>query len=655
MSVDQGIRILLVEDASVMRKMAKKTLNALGFENIVEAVDGQDAVQKLQKGETVNLIISDWNMPNMSGLELLEWIRDHDSFMELPFLMATGRGEKKEVEKASDAGVSSFISKPFNADELKEKIEVAMGLVREEDQSEGQRWEPRFAASGKILLNLAHIQITDHLVLGVLKHLISIGKFRPKHFELKTHCMPSWNPVAKALERGTVDGACVLAPIAMDLFGYGAPIKLVLFAHKNGSIFVRNKKGGIYQEPYQAFFRTKSFYIPHFQSIHHMLGHMFFEGIGLQPGLQGTEGVDLSFEVVPPIQMPQFLADNPNSCGYLVAEPLGTKAIAAGIAELQFFSSELWENHPCCVVTMRDEFIEGYEDAVYEFTELLVEAGKFITLKPGLAAEIGVGFLDPDRTLGLRVPLLKNVLTEPLGITTDDLYPVKEDLDRIQHYMHDRMDIGKLIDIDEFVDLRFADKACKGRVAGMRHSVMHGEADRALEILKKRTVEDEEQSTKTLLDIEGKYLIFDLANQQFGIDILKIREIIKMVPVRAIPESPAYVKGIMNFRDKVVPVIDLRNVLNFEDAGHDKDSRIIVVELVTYKGIVQMGVIVDSVIEVKDINTSDIEEAPSMGVEFHSEYILGLAKLEDNVIILLDIDRMLTKKETEMVGEMAMT
>jgi purine-binding chemotaxis protein CheW len=174
-----------------------------------------------------------------------------------------------------------------------------------------------------------------------------------------------------------------------------------------------------------------------------------------------------------------------------------------------------------------------------------------------------------------------------------------------------------------------------------------------MEILQKRAVQDDEQTTKTLLDVEGKYLVFKLKDQEFGIDIMKIREIIKMVPVRAIPESPPFVKGIMNFRDYVVPVIDLRRVLKFDAIEQDDKSRIIVLELITAKGIMQMGVIVDSVTEVTDIKTSDIEETPSLGVEFRSEYILGLAKIEDNVIILLDIDEMLTKQEAEVVEEMA--
>ncbi|MGE5499328.1 MAG: response regulator, partial [Syntrophothermus sp.] len=213
-SVSSSIKILLVEDASVMRKMERKTLDAIGMKNITEAEDGNDAIAKLSSGEKFDLIISDWNMPNKDGYELLLWVRANPALKSLPFLMATGRGEMKEVTTAKQAGVSAFISKPFNAAELKEKIEEAFGISKINYKEEEEKRIPRVTASGKVRLKAAHIQITDHLVLGVLKHLIQIGELAPKYFELETECMSSWNPVAKALEKGTVDAACVLAPIA---------------------------------------------------------------------------------------------------------------------------------------------------------------------------------------------------------------------------------------------------------------------------------------------------------------------------------------------------------------------------------------------------------------------------------------------------------
>ena len=649
MSLDLKMKILLVEDAGVMRKMEKKTLNTLGFQNILEAEDGEIAISQLEENPDVALIISDWNMPNKNGYDLLLWLRAHEHYSELPFMMATGRGEKKEIAKASEAGVSSFIAKPFNADELREKMEEALGLRTETDETE--EFRPRVTEDGKIRLNVAHIQITDHLVLGVLKHLINTEKLTPQFFELETQCMPSWNPLAKALEKGTIDAACILAPIAMDLYSYGVPIKLVLYAHKNGSIFVRNKKGGVYKEPHADFFRHKSFYIPHFLSIHHMLAHMFFTGIGLNPGMPGEEHADVHFEVAPPIKMPEFIDANPQSSGYLVAEPLGTKAIAAGLAELQFLSSELWENHPCCIVAMRDEYIENYSEAVYEFTRMLVHAGKLIAQKPDIAAEIAVDFLDPDKKLGLRVPLLKNVLTEPLGIKTGDLYPSRQDLDRIQQYMHNKMGIGHIIDLDNFVDLQFANEACTDRVTSTLASVVHEDDNIALQILERDSQSDALLQQKALINKEGKYLMFSLDDQQFGIDILKIREIQRMMPVRTIPNSPPFVKGMINLRGSVIPIIDLRKIFNFENIEYGPKACIIVLEMYMRGNIMQAGIVVDDVSSVTDIKTTDIEEIQSFGLNFNTDYILAMAKKEDTLNILLDIDRVLNQDQTQLVNQ----
>ena len=283
MSFDAKMKILLVEDASSMRKMEKKVLSSLELNNVVEAEDGNVAIEILNKEKDIALIISDWNMPNKDGYDLLLWVRNSEEFKALPFIMATGRGEKKEVAKASEAGVSSFIAKPFNAEELREKIEIALGMKKAEADIVVERNKVQVNSSGKVKLTIAHIQITDHLALGVLKHLIQTGELKPKYFELETKCLPTWNAIQKALESGTVSGAFVLAPLAMETYSYGVPLKLLLFAHKNGSICVRNKKGGEYKAPHLDYFRGKSFYLPHFMSIHHMLAHMFFRSIGLTP------------------------------------------------------------------------------------------------------------------------------------------------------------------------------------------------------------------------------------------------------------------------------------------------------------------------------------------------------------------------------------
>ncbi|MFH0733841.1 MAG: chemotaxis protein CheW [bacterium] len=650
MQLTKNINILLVEDAGVMRKMEKKTLTALGYNNITEAEDGNIAIDILQKRSDINLIISDWNMPNKDGYELLLWVRASAIHNEMPFLMATGRGEKKEAAKASEAGVSSFISKPFNATELDVKINEAFGINEEIKVVDKEEELKNKVINGKVKFKIAHIQITDHLVLGVLKHMIQKGEWAPKHFELETQCLSSWNPVAKALEDGTIDGACVLAPIAMDLFSYGVPIKLVMLAHKNGSIFVRNKSGES-GEASVEFYKGKSFYIPHTMSIHNMLAHLFFTKIGLKPGVIGKEDVDVSFEVAPPVKMPEFINGNNNASGYLVAEPIGTKAIALGIAEQQFLSSELWENHPCCIVAFQQEIIDKYTDAVFEFTQLLVQAGKIISTKPGLASEIAVNFLDPDKSLGLKTALLKNVLTDPLGIKTEDLYPNIEDLEKIQNYMHDIMGIGNKINVKDFVDLRFAKAAYANDTTAQKKSFLHDDEKSAFNILSRNLSKTFKQSEKTLLNKEGKYLMFSLGEHLYGIEILKIIEISKLGNIRTVPKAPEFVKGIMNFRGALIPVVDLRVILNLEKVEYNEKNYIIILELNVGSKNLSFGIAVDSVTEIIDVKSKNLEEPPPFVLNSANNYLSAMVKINEEVRILLDADKILSANMRDVIAK----
>ncbi len=648
MNLDRSsIKILLVEDAATMRKIERKTLTFLGFDHVTEAGDGDEAVTCIQEAGPFDLVISDWNMPNKNGYDLLQWIRSHEETRKIPFIMATGQGDLKQEKKALDAGVSSFVAKPFNETELEAKIDEAFGVL--EDAVTAPTPEERqttHARSGRVTLRVAHIQITDHLVLGVLKHLLGTREAHADTFDLETVCMSGWNPVRDALRKGTVDAACILAPIAMDLFAFEAPVRMILLAHKNGSMFVRNQTG-MYRPPYRDFFRGKSFLIPHQMSIHHMLSHWFFDRIGLSSGMTGEGTPDVTFEVTAPVKMPEFLRGNPQACGFMVAEPLGTKSIAAGIAESQFLSSELWNNHPCCVVAMRDDIIGPYTDAVYEFTRLLVDAGRYIEKKPETAAEIAVRFLDPEGTLGLKAPLLKNVLTEENGIRTGDLYPEIADFEYMQSYMVEKMGIGSRIDLEAFIDTRFAEAACTDRHRHHLPSRRRDDDKTVTEILE-RSGRDRCGAAKSMLNLEGKYLTFRLGGQEFGIDILKVKEIIGMMPIRSMPQSPGHVRGVVNLRGKMIPVMDLR--LRFGMGGCEYSDRTCIIILDVGNGAesTQIGVIVDSVSEVNEMKASEIEGAASLGRSVRTDFILGMAKQEGGVKILLDMDRVLGREENAL-------
>ena len=121
--IDYRMKVLVVDDFATMRKIVRNILKQIGFEDITEAEDGSVAL-RLIKSEPVGLVVSDWNMPNMSGLDLLKEIRKNPQTASLPVLMVTAEGLKENVMEAVKAGVNNYVVKPFNAEVLQEKIET---------------------------------------------------------------------------------------------------------------------------------------------------------------------------------------------------------------------------------------------------------------------------------------------------------------------------------------------------------------------------------------------------------------------------------------------------------------------------------------------------------------------------------------------------
>ncbi len=152
---------------------------------------------------------------------------------------------------------------------------------------------------------------------------------------------------------------------------------------------------------------------------------------------------------------------------------------------------------------------------------------------------------------------------------------------------------------------------------------------------------------------EGKYLTFSLAGEEYGIGILKIREIIGMMAITPVPETPLYVKGVVNLRGKVIPVIDLRLRFGMHEIDYNERTCIIVVEMKTPGGLVPIGIVVDSVSEVLNIKAEDIEDTPEFGARLNTDYILGMAKMGKGVKLLLDIDRVLCSEELLLLKEAA--
>ena len=162
-----------------------------------------------------------------------------------------------------------------------------------------------------------------------------------------------------------------------------------------------------------------------------------------------------------------------------------------------------------------------------------------------------------------------------------------------------------------------------------------------------------DKAVKAMADREGKYLTFTLAEEEYGIGILKIKEIIGMMRITTVPQTPEFVKGVINLRGKVIPVIDLRLRFGMKEMGYTDRTCIVVVEIEGTSDTVMIGVVVDSVSEVLNLKGEEIEEAPTFGTKLNIDYILGMAKMEGGVKVLLDIDRVLKQDEVALLENAA--
>ena len=167
-----------------------------------------------------------------------------------------------------------------------------------------------------------------------------------------------------------------------------------------------------------------------------------------------------------------------------------------------------------------------------------------------------------------------------------------------------------------------------------------------IEVLKKtETVEYSKAQAKP-----GKYITFSLASEDYGLYILSVKEIIGMMNITRVPRTPDFVRGVINLRGKVHPVIDLRKRFGLEEREDDARTPIIIVEILHKGGSQFLGIVVDSVSEVVNLDASMLEETPAFGVELDTDFILGIAKVSQKVVTLLDIDKILTSKQLVMIS-----
>ena len=152
-------------------------------------------------------------------------------------------------------------------------------------------------------------------------------------------------------------------------------------------------------------------------------------------------------------------------------------------------------------------------------------------------------------------------------------------------------------------------------------------------------------AVKTAQNKEGKYLTFALGREEYGLEILKVREIIGYMEITAVPQVPTHVKGVINLRGQVIPVINLRTQFGMEEVEVTDRTCIIVVEIVQGEQRFNTGIVVDRVQEVLEIPGGDIEDAPEFGSSVDTDFILGMGKIGESVKILLDIDQVLGRDD----------
>jgi len=155
--------------------------------------------------------------------------------------------------------------------------------------------------------------------------------------------------------------------------------------------------------------------------------------------------------------------------------------------------------------------------------------------------------------------------------------------------------------------------------------------------------------TSHLAGLAGKYLTFRLASEEYGLEIMKVQEIIGMMPVTQVPRVPEYVRGVINLRGRIIPTIDLRAKFGLERIADTDKTCIIVVEIMSAKGKVSVGIIVDEVAEVLDVAANEVDRAPEFGTSLSMDFILGVGIVKGGVKILLDIDKVLTFEEAKVM------
>jgi len=527
------MNILVVDDEAEQLDSLRVGLKSRGFK-VFEALNAEDALKRLSHGpEKIDIVITDYAMPGMNGMELLKKLRKKNNM--LPVILMTAYGKKNLIIDALHNNCNSFIEKPFTLDQLLKEIDrVIFFMLQNIDSRQLNGLIPKlvhqinnhlFCISGNVELGIHNSDDTE----AIKKHFSNIIEATKKIQHINRKVLEVGRKVEDKIEtveiRGLLHDCIKTFEELMALKGVSMEKDL-----NSQNLYVSGNRFELEQ---------------------------LFENLIL------------------------------NSIDSMDGRPEKRLRITAGLDQFTSSASVSIEDTGCGIMNeSMDKIFTSY-------------------------------FTDKNKGTGLGLSVVKDIVEKHKGEIK-----VKSQVDK-----------GTTFKV--------------GFPAVSRESTQTGgeKMDDLAETM--------DQAVKVMKDREGKYLTFSLANEEYGIGILKIKEIIGMMPITTVPQTPEFVKGVINLRGKVIPVIDLRLRFGMDKADYTERTCIIVVELQSHAADILIGIVVDSVSEVLNIKADDIEDTPTFGTKLNIGYILGMAKMEGGVKILLDIAQVLSSEEVAALEKAA--
>ncbi len=314
-----------------------------------------------------------------------------------------------------------FLKQSANAAVTGAGLMLAPGLIR-----------PVMAGGNKVRLRIGYLPITDHLlIIAAERESFARVQIQPLRFS-------SWPEIAEALKAGAIDGGYLLTPMGLTLRAMGAPIQAVMLGHRNGSVITVKRDAGIERI---ADLKGRTIAVPSPFSTHNIL---------LRKVLADHQ-VDMStvriIDLAPP-EMVNALASGRIDC-YIVAEPFGVQAEALEVGKVLMLSKDIWQDHICCVLNLREAVINQHPEVVEEMLQGMARTARFVQAKPAAAAKGSV------KLLGQRPEIIETVLTTPQGrITFNDLMPRQHDFSATQALMQQFGIARGAVDLEEYLNDR---------------------------------------------------------------------------------------------------------------------------------------------------------------------------------------------------------